>query len=136
MEGEVISTRIKATESTTLAKLSFADQFKLLIHRFNNDDAAELDAAEKLSRDTLKMRASLQNLFNKATAGLNDGVHESVTLEVSSKFLPYLDDVIDSKRGMGRYYTFEYKTRDLPITVEYMFVVRISRKVGGYEKKT
>lgn len=129
MEGEVVSTHIKATESTTLAKLSFFDQFKLLIHRFNNNDAAELDAAEKLSRVTLRMRASLQNLFTKAAEGLDEGVHQSVTLEVSSKFLPYLDDVIDEHRGMGRYYKFDVTKRDLPISVDYKFIVRISRKV-------
>lgn len=129
MEGEVVSTHIKATESTTLAKLSFMDQFKLLINRFNNNDAAELDAAEKLSRVTLKMRASLQNLFTKAVEGLDEGVHTSVTLEVSSKFLPYIDGVIDQKRGMGRYYNFDISKQDLPITVDYMFIVRISRKV-------
>lgn len=125
----MISKRIKATESTTLAKLSFMDQFKLLIHKFNNDDAAELDAAEKLSRNTLRMRASLQNLFTKAAKGLDEGEHNSVTLEVSSKFIPYLDEVIDKKHGMGRFYNFEIRKRDLPITVEYMFVVKISRKV-------
>lgn len=129
MEGEVVSTHIKATESTTLAKLSFFDQFKLLLHRFNNNDAAELDAAEKLSRVTLKMRASLQNLFTKAVEGLDEGVHQSVTLEVSSKFLPYLNDVIDKDRGMGRYYSFDVISRDLPMSVEYKFIVRISRKV-------
>lgn len=129
MEGEVVSTHIKATESTTLAKLSFFDQFKLLLHRFNNNDVAELDAAEKLSRVTLKMRASLHNLFTKAVEGLDEGVHQSVTLEVSSKFLPYLNDVIDKDRGMGRYYNFDVISRDLPMSVEYKFIVRISRKV-------
>lgn len=129
MDGEVISKRIKATESTTLAKLSFLDQFKLLIHRFNNSDAAELDAAEKMSRISLRMQASLQNLFSKATEGLDEGVHDSVTLQVSSKYLPYLDDVIDPRKGMGRYYNFEITKRDLPVTVDFMFIVKISRKV-------
>lgn len=129
MEGEVVSTRIKATENTTLAKLSFFDQFKLLLHRFNNDDAVALDTAEKLSRTTLKMRASLQNLFTTAIRGLDEGEHNSVTLQVSSKFLPYLDDVIDENHGMGRYYDFEVIKRELPITVEYMFIVKISRRV-------
>lgn len=129
MKGEVVSTHIKATETTTLAKMSFFDQFKLLISKFNNSDAAELDAAEKLSQVTLKMRASLQNLFTKAAEGLDEGAHQSVTLEVSSKFLPYLDDVISETRGMGRYYKFDVVNRDLPVTVEYKFIVRISRKV-------
>lgn len=129
MGGEIINTRIKATESTTLAKLSFLDQFKLLISKFSNDDAAELDAAEKLSRVTLKMRASLQNLFTRAVEGLDEGKHEKVTLKVSSKYIPYLDEVIDEKRGMGQFYKFDVHKRDLPPNVEYMFIVNIERKV-------
>ena len=46
MEGEVISTHIKVTENTTVAKMSVIDQIKLLLRKFGNDDAAELNAAE------------------------------------------------------------------------------------------
>ncbi len=130
MNGEIINTHIKATENTTLAKLSFLDQFKLLISRFSNSEVAELDAAEKLSRQTLTMRASLINLFTNATRGLEDGTHNSVTLSVSSKFLPYIDAVIDPIHGMGQYYDFDVRTKDLPLNVEYMFVVKISRRVS------
>lgn len=130
MNGEVVNTHIKATENTTLAKLSFLDQFKLLLSRFSNDEVAELDAAEKLSRQTLSMRAALINLFTNATKGLEEGEHNSVTLSVSSRFLPYLDNVIDSVHGMGQFYDFDVKTKDLPLNVDYMFVVKISRRVS------
>ena len=130
MEGEVVSTHIKATENTTLAKLGFIDQFKLLIHRFSNDDVAELDAAEKLSSVALRMRASLQKLFIEAAKGLESGEHQSVTLQVSSKYLPYMDDVIHPTKGLGRYYDFEVFKKDLPPNVDYMFVIKIKRKVS------
>lgn len=129
MEGEVVNIAIKATENTTLAKLSMWDQFKLLLRKFSNDDVAELDAAEKLSGVQLRMQASLQRLFTTAAEGLKEGKHKSVTLQVSSKYKPYLDDVIDKKRGMGRYYDFEIKDKDLPINVDYMFIVKIKKKV-------
>lgn len=130
MEGEVVSTHIKATENTTLAKLSFIDQFKLLIHKFSNDDVAELDAAEKLSAVALRMRASLQKLFMEAAKSIESGEHTSVTLQVSSKYLPYIDDVIHPTKGLGRYYNFEIHKKDLPLNVDYMFVVKIIRKVS------
>lgn len=135
MEGEVVSIRIKPTESTTLAKLSFFDQFKLLIHKFNNEDVAELDAAEKLSAVALRMQASLQKLFTTAVKGLEENEHDSVTLQVSSKYIPYLDAVIDPVRGMGRYYDFDITTKDLPINVDYMFIVKIFKRVSAYETK-
>ena len=130
MEGEVVSTHIKATENTTLAKLNVFDQLKLLISRFSNDDVAELDAAEKLSAVALKMKASLERLFLTACEGIKSGEHESVTLQVSSKYLPYIDDVIDPIHGMGRYYDFHITKKDLPLNVDYMFIVKIKKKVN------
>lgn len=129
MDGEVVSSRIKATESTTLAKLGFVDQIKLLLHKFGNEDVAELDAAEKLSTVALKMRASLQRLFIEATKDLESGERQSVTIKVSSKYLPYIDNVIHETQGLGRYYLFEIYKKDLPLNVDYMFVVKVKRKV-------
>mgnify|MGYP007069833876 CR=1 FL=1 len=131
MQGELISTHIKPTENTTLAKLRPVDQIKMLISNFSNNDVAELNASEKLSQSTLKMRASLQKLMNTATQKLEDGEHESVTMQVSSKYLPYIDAVIDKTYGLGRYYDFEVVKGTLPPTVTYMFVVKIKRKVSN-----
>ena len=129
MEGEIINVRIKPTENTTLAKLSVIDQLKLLFSKLSNDAAAELNANEKLSRETLKMTASLERLFSTAIENMKKGKHRSVTLQVSSKYLPYLDTVIDETRGMGRFYKFEVYKKDLPLNVDYMFIVKISIKV-------
>lgn len=131
MNGEVVNTHVKATENTTLAKLSLLDQIKLLVSKFSNDDVAELDAAEKLSTVSLKMRASLERLFLTACEGFKTGEHTSVTLQVSSKYIPYLDDVINENTGLGRYYDFEVIKRDLPINVDYMFIVKIRKRVNS-----
>lgn len=128
--SEIVSRRIKVTEDTTLAKLGVFDQIKLLISKFNNNDVAELDAAEKLSGAAARMKASLIKLINTATEDLHDGTRQSVTMQVSSKYLPYLDDVIDPVRGEGRYYSFEVHKKDLPVTVEYKFLLIVKRKVS------
>lgn len=128
--SEIVSRRIKVTEDTTLAKLGVFDQIKLLISKFNNNDVAELDAAEKLSGAAARMKASLIKLINTATEDLHDGTRQSVTMQVSSKYLPYLDDVIDPVRGEGRYYSFEVHKKDLPVTVEYKFLLVVKRKVS------
>lgn len=130
MNGELVSTHIKATENTTVAKLSVIDQIKLLFHKVSNEDAAELDAAEKLSASQLREKASLMSLFDGATKKITDGEAQSVTLQVSSRYIPYLDEVTDAKYGMGRFFDFEIKKKDLPINVDYKFLVIISRKVS------
>ena len=127
--SEIVSKHIKVTESTTLAKLSVMDQFKLLLRKFSNDDVAELDAAEKLSGASARMRASLIRLIDTATKDIKEGKRQSVTLALSSKYIPYLDEIIDPVRGEGRYFDFVPHTKDLPINVEYKFLLDIRRKV-------
>lgn len=127
--SEIVSRHIKVTEDTTLAKLGVFDQIKLLIARFSNNDVAELDAAEKLSGAAARMKASLLKLIKTAAKGMQDGSMQSATLQVSSKYLPYIDDVIDPVRGEGRYYDFEVYKKDLPADVEYKFLLVIKKKV-------
>lgn len=129
MEGELISRRVKVTEDTTIAKLSVLDQFKLLISRFNNDDVAELKAQESLSTNALTMQASLEKLIRTAASKLDGVNHSSVTLSVSSKYIPYMDEVIDEKHGLGRFYKITVFKKDLPVNVDYKFVIRVERKV-------
>ena len=127
--GEIVSTHIKVTEGTTLAKLSIWDQFKLLIRKFSNDDVAELDAAEKLSGASARMRASLMHLINTATKEIKEGRRHSVTIAVSSKYLPYIDEVIDPVHGEGQFYEFIPHYKDLPPNIEYKFPLEIRKKV-------
>ena len=130
MEGEIVSTHIKVTENTTVAKMGVLDQIKLLLRKLSNDDAAELNAVQKLSASELKIKASLMRLFETAVEGFDSGEHTSVTLSVASRYIPYLDEVIDPTYGMGRFYDFTVHKKDLPATVDYKFIVEIRKKVS------
>ena len=130
MTGEIVSTHIKATENTTVSKLGVFDMIKLLFQKFSNSDEAELNAAEKMSSEQLKARASLRNLFNNAGKEMDKNNADKVTLQLSSKYIPYIDDICDSVHGMGRYYDFEIHKKNLPINVEYKFVVIMKKRVS------
>ena len=130
MGAEMINTHIKPTESTTLAKLSVMDQIKLMLSKFSNNDADEIRSIEKASSEALKMKASLNKLISTATNSISDGTHTSATLQLSSKYLPYLYEVIDEKYGLGKYYTFKVFKKDLPASVNYKFTMKIERKVS------
>lgn len=127
--AEVVSTRIKPTEETTLAKLSMLDQLKLLFSKFSSDDAAELDAAEKLSVASLRMKASLTKLIETAIKEMNKNNKNSFVLAVSSEYLPYLDDVIGEEHGLGQFYKFTVFKKDLPVNVKYKMFIQVERKV-------
>lgn len=129
LDGEVVNSHIKVTEDTTVAKLSVFDQLKLLINKFNNNDVAELKAQETLSSVALTHKASLQRLFLGATKDFENGKHDSVTVSVSSEYIPYLDEVINPKYGLGRYFDFIVHKHELPPSIKYNFLVEIRRKV-------
>lgn len=127
---ELISKRTKPTENTTLQQLTVFDQIKVLIAHFNNTDARDLDAMEKLSVAELKKKAALNKLFNDAADSMKERGSMSVTLSIPSSFLPYFDDVTDKLTGLGRYYNFELIKNDLPISIDYDAVVIMSRRVS------
>lgn len=120
---------VKLTDNIKTASLSLADQFRLLFSKLSNDDVAELNTNEKLTEARLRKVAALSNFIDKATDRLNELGENSVTVSLSSEFLPFIDEVIDPVHGKGRFYTFEVHKRNIPIDVKHTFIVIIRRKV-------
>ena len=128
VEKEFITKAIKPDENTTLAKLSLTDMIRLLFSKISNNDVAELDANEKLSASYLKNVASLSKFIDRATERIINGTEKSVTVQLSSEYLPFIDEVIDPISGKGRYFNFEVYKKDLPQSVKHKFIVKISKK--------
>lgn len=128
VEKEFINKAIKPDENTTLAKLSLTDMIRLLFSKISNNDVAELDANEKLSASYLKNVASLSKFIDRATERIINGAEKSVTVQLSSEYLPFIDEVIDPINGKGRYFNFEVYKKDLPQSVKHKFIVKISKK--------
>lgn len=129
-EREYVTRALKPDENTTLAKLSLPDMIRLLFSKISNRDEAELDANTRLSVSYLKNIASLNKFIDKATERLTAGNEESVTILLSSEYLPYIDEVIDPIRGKGKYFDFDVRKKNLPQNVKHRFVVVIRKKTG------
>ncbi len=129
MAKEVVNKRVKVTENTTLANLGLMDQIKLLLHNFNNDEVEELKAQEEISRNQLKAKAELYRAITKATKAFEDNKHDKVLMEISQKYLTYVDEVTDKQYGLGRYYDFEIVKQDLPVEFGTKFLLTIKRRV-------
>ena len=119
---------VKLTDNINTASLSLADQFRLLFAKLSNDEVAELDTNEKLNAARLRKVAALSKFIDKATDRLNELGEDSVTVSLSSEFLPFIDEVIDPVRGKGRFYTFEVRKRNIPMDVKHTFIVVIRKK--------
>lgn len=131
MSKQEIFRVVKETDDLKLSTLGVRDQIQLLLKRMSNDDVAELKARSTVSVNEVKKVAGLTNFFNLAIDEMNKNNANSVTLSVSSEFLPYIDKVVDPITGLGRFYTFEVFKRDLPFKVKHKFIVKIHKQVSG-----
>lgn len=131
MEGlKEVSRSVVVDDNVNLTMLSFPDMVRLVISTFNKDEAAELETVEKLSKERLKKLGSLDDFFKRATDKMERLHQTSVTCNLSSSYLPYIDAVISSKSGWGRFYDIEYHKTDIPINVKHKFICVIRKKTA------
>lgn len=122
-------TTVKVTEKTNTQKLPIIDQLRLLLGKMSDDETTRLEANEALSRKTLEMQSSLSNLINNVTAKMRELGETSVTISLSSRFKPYLNDVISPINGKGRFYDFEIIDKEVPVIgADYFLIMKIKEK--------
>lgn len=134
MRGDIINRRIKPGKNTMLYTLPVMEQVKLIFKSLTSTEAEELEAARTVSLVDTRLKGNLVQDINKAVKKLDD--HDSVVMKISSKYKPYIKDIINPKTGLGRYYNFETQFPDVPNTIEHYWYLRIRKKGGlSYEDK-
>lgn len=126
MAGKEVYRSVKLTDDVNPMGLGVLDQIRLIFRKASNDEQMELESEERLNVARLELLAGLNSLFSNAVEETKRRDKESVTLSVSSRFLPVLDEVIDSELGMGRFYLFDVYKPSVPINVDHTFIVKIS----------
>ena len=134
-DKDIIARHVKFTETTSMISLSILDQLKLIISKFTNNEAKELDAMKKITSIDYQNIAELTSFFKESIRRMKEAGETSVVVRVSSKYLPYLDKVINDKTGMGKFYKFDVFKKDFPINIKYNFYIKISIRVEGEVKK-
>ena len=127
-ELKEVSRSIVVDDNVNLTLLSFPDMIRLVISTFNHDEAAELETEEKLSKERLRKLGSLDDFFRRATNKMEKLHKTSATLNLSSSYLPYIDEVIDAKKGWGRFYDITYQKRDIPADIKHKFICVIRKR--------
>ena len=128
-EPKEVSRSPRMDDNVTLTSLSPIDTLRLIMTKLTHDDSAELDNAEKLSAERLKKVGSLTKLFERATTKMNNLRKKSVTLQRASSYLPSIDEVTNSKTGLGQFYDFNYnKDTGIPASVPHFFICEVRVK--------
>lgn len=119
-------------DNSELTKLPMQSLFRLIVNSFTKDESDELEMAERLSADKLARLGSLNRLVEEATNNMTKYKASSVTLNLSSKYLPYVEEVMSKDTGWGRFYDIEWFPRNIPDSVPHKFLCVI-RKRGRNE---
>ena len=125
--GKKLFSFLEVTDDTPIQKLSIAEQFRLLVRKLSNSDAEQLKADSAETVYMLQLQADLREFLYKATAKVRNGDEKSVTMEISSKFLPVLDTVLNSP-AINPFYTWSISKPEIDWDIDYFFTLTLEAK--------
>lgn len=127
VKGKKLFSFLEVTDETPIQKLSIAEQFRLLVHRLSNADAEQLKADSAETVYMLQLQANLREFLYKATTKVRNGEEKSVTMEISSKFLPVLDTVLNSPT-IKPFYDWKINKPEIDLDIDYTFQLTLEVK--------
>ena len=125
--GKKLFSFLEVTDDTPIQKLSIAEQFRLLVRKLSNSDAEQLKADSAETVYMLQLQADLREFLYKATAKVRNGDEKSVTMEISSKFLPVLNTVLNSP-AINPFYTWSISKPEIDLDIDYFFTLTLEAK--------
>lgn len=123
-EKQKLTSYVEVDDNTPMLKLGLMDQLRVVINKFTQDDARELEYDDGLSIEDAKLKANLGDFIYKATKPIREGRRKSVTLSISSNFDPVLEEVLSSP-SVSRYYTYRIHRPQLSYDVQHFILVRL-----------
>lgn len=129
MKGKKLFSFIAVDDNTPIQKLTFSEQLRVLVQRMTNESKEHLKADDAETVYQLQLKANLLEFLHKATEKVRQGEHHSVTVAVSSKFLPVLDDVLRSS-SISTFYTYTVEKPEIEYDIEYF--IEITLEVKSY----
>lgn len=129
MKGKKLFSFIAVDDNTPIQKLTFSEQLRVLIQRMTNESKEQLKADDAETVYQLQLKANLLDFLQKATEKVRQGEHHSVTVSVSSKFLPVLQEVLEST-SISTYYTYIVDKPEIDYDIEYF--IKITLEVKSY----
>lgn len=125
---EKVYTYVELGQHTSIQKLSFLDQLRVILKQLTNDDAKELIQSDILTAEYLRMKANLIDFIDKATDPIRRGNHRNVKFKISSEFDHVLSEVLNDSR-YTKYYTIEIHRPYVPYKgIKHFIEVRMGVK--------
>lgn len=114
-------------DRTPIQKLTFGEQLRVLLRNLTHSKRNELATEDAVTHEYLVMRANLLDFFSKATKTIREGKHKSVTMSISNRFDPVLEEVISSPQ-IKNFYTVTVTRPDVDYDIQFFVKVRLEVK--------
>ena len=120
-------TYTKIDDRTPIQKLSLPEQFRVLLRQLTHSEKNDLETEDAVTHEYLVMRANLFDFIDRATKSIREGKHTSVTMAISNRFEPVLNEVLDSPR-VKNFYNVTVKKPNIDYEILFFYRVRLEVK--------
>lgn len=120
-------TFVEVDDKTPIQKLSLADQFRVLLKQFTYDPANELKNDDIVTKEYMTLKANLSEFLRQSTEPLRHGDKKEVILNISTKFNPVLNEVLESHEIADFFYVDVVKPK-IEYDIPYDYLVRLRIK--------
>jgi len=130
-DKEFITDRIKVSEDTQIARLSIAEQIKLLISRFSPSDGEKIKAQRAVVKEKTTKHIQCRRLLDSLEDRMRRNSARRIVLMVKSGIYYELQQEIEDRHS-----NYEYELGDLtaPIELNYDISLTIQRREEDNEK--
>lgn len=118
---------IEVDDSTPIQKLKVWDQIRILLKKITYDPANELKSEDAVTMERMTLQANLSTFLRRATAPIRSGKRKEVIVNISNKFDPVWEDVINSPE-IANFYTVSLVRPKIEYDIPYDFMVRLRVK--------
>lgn len=126
-EGKKLYSFVEVDDSTPIQKLSISDQLRVLFKKLTYDDANELKNDDIVTQQYMTLKATLSSFLRKSTEPIRRGDRHEVIVNVSTKFNPVFDEVINSHE-ITDFYTVDIVRPKIDYDIPYDIMVRLRVK--------
>lgn len=126
-QGKKLYSFVEVSDKTPIQKLSISDQLRVLLKHLTYDPANELRTEDSVTTERMTLKANLSEFLRKATIPIREGKKKEVIVNISNKFDPVFEEVINS-RDIKDFFEVSVVRPKIEYDIPFDFMVRLRVK--------
>lgn len=127
MQGKKLYSFVEVDDATPVQKLKISDQIRVLLKHITYDPANELKSEDAVTTEYMTLQANLSDFLHKATNPIRMGKKKEVIVNISNKFDPVYEAVINSPE-IADFFEVDTVRPKIEYDIPYDFMVRLRVK--------